>query len=131
MSYRIDTPGDVTVERNGVRLRLSFDPGFGGKCSAAFSKAQFAFSQEVAKTMDKYVPFRSGVLKNSVLTASDFEHGELVYNTPYARAQYYRRESGTDLRDGVRGSYWGQRCIADNKSHFEQFARAAFGGAMK
>ena len=127
----IKLPGDTTISKNGIQFRISFDAGFGAKCNAALSKAQTAFSQEVAKTMDKYVPFRNGPLKNSVITASNFEKGELVYNTPYARAQYYLHESGSDLRDGVRGSYWGQRCIADNKDHFEKFARDALGGGLK
>ena len=63
--------------------------------------------------------------------ASDFKTGLLVYNTPYARKQYYLHEQGTDLHGAKgeterhRGSYWGQRAIADHKDELEKFAHDA------
>ena len=63
-----------------------------------------------------------------------------MYNTPYARKQYYLHAEGSDLRTfmgnkergqeadkykGLRGSYWGQRAIADHKDEMEKFAHDA------
>ena len=74
----------------------------------------------------------SGQLKDSVNgAASDFKDGKLVYNTPYARRQYYLHEQGTDLHGAKgeterhRGSYWGQNAIADHKDELEKFAHDA------
>ena len=97
---------------------------------ARFARLQFAFSQKVAATIDPYVPFDTGTLKHSVNQASDFKAGLLVYNTPYARAQYYLHPIGqsNELRGGAdrfRGSYWGQRAIADHKDELEKFAHDA------
>lgn len=140
-SYRNDqiyfeTPRGKVVSRaytkgaNKGKLywRIEWDPGFGPHFTQAFTTAQAAFAQEVAKQMDKYVPFDTGTLKNSVHLASDYERGILIYNTPYARKQYYLHPMGEGVRDvkgGPRGSYWGQRCDADFHPYFVQFAKRA------
>ena len=109
-------------------FKIQFRPGFQADMDARFARLQFAFSQKVADVVDKYVPFERGQLKGSVNgAASDFKTGLLVYNTPYARRQYYLHEQGTDLHGdtGLRGSYWGQRAIADHKDELETFAHDA------
>ena len=109
-------------------FKIQFRPGFQADMDARFARLQFAFSQKVADVVDKYVPFESGQLKGSVNgAASDFKNGLLVYNTPYARRQYYLHEQGTDLHGDtkLRGSYWGQRAIADHKDELETFAHDA------
>ena len=111
-------------------FKIQFRPGFQADMDARFARLQFAFSQKVAATIDPYVPFDTGTLKQSVNQASDFKAGLLVYNTPYARAQYYLHPIGqsNELRGGAarfRGSYWGQRAIADHKDELEKFAHDA------
>ena len=103
--------------------------------TAALQKAQFALAQEAARLIDSYVPFDTGSLKNSVNQASKYDEGLLVYNTPYARKQYYLHAEGTDLRGetGLRGSYWGQRAIADIGEHLALYGAKAvttFWGGM-
>ena len=73
------------------------------------------------------MPFDTGTLKNSVNQASDFKGGKLVYNTPYARRQYYLHTQGQGLHgeNHLHGSYWGQRAIADHKDELEKFAHDA------
>ena len=73
------------------------------------------------------MPFDTGMLKNSVNQASKFDEGLLVYNTPYARKQYYLHEQGAGLHgdNRLRGSYWGQRAIADHKDELVKFAHNA------
>ena len=92
-------------------FKITFRPGFQADMDARFARLQFAFSQKVVDVVDKYVP--------------------LVYNTPYARRQYYLHERGTDLHGAKgeterhRGSYWGQNAIADHKDELEKFAHDA------
>lgn len=118
-----------------VDLKLRFRPGFQADMDAGFQRAQYTFSQQVAKAVDPYVPFDTGTLKNSVNQASDLKGGKLVYNTPYGRKQYYLHAQGTDLHGdtGLRGSYWGQRAIADVGEHLALFGAKAvttFWGGM-
>lgn len=103
--------------------------------SAGCSQKLHALAQEAAKLIDSYVPFYTGTLKNSVNLASKYDEGLLVYNTPYARRQYYLHEQGTCLHGetGLRGSYWGQRALADIGEHLALYgARAVttFWGGM-
>lgn len=78
------------------------DLGYGDR-----GKVQRFTDTEIAKGMDKYVPFRKGTLKNSV-QSSAFGSGKLEYNTPYAKRQYYQgREVQKDSDE--RGRFWAKR----------------------
>ena len=46
-------------------------------------KAQKFFTSEIIRLSDKYVPFSTGVLKNSVHPEPDYS--AILYTTPYAR----------------------------------------------
>ena len=50
-------------------------------------KVQQFFTNEVIRHSDKYVPFSSGVLKNSAMPSPDFE--SIIYTTPYARYHWF------------------------------------------
>lgn len=130
-----DQPYGLRYKADGVQMQLSWRPDFGAEKTAALQKAQYALAQEAAKLIDSYVPFDTGSLKNSVNQASRYDEGLLVYNTPYARKQYYLHAEGTDLRGetGLRGSYWGQRALADMGEHLALYATRAvtmFWGGM-
>lgn len=108
-----EQPYGLKYQVDGVQMQLSWRPDFGAEKTAALQKAQYAFSQEAARLIDPFVSFDTGTLKNSVNQASKFDEGLLVYNTPYARKQYYLHAQGSDLRGdtGLRGSYWGQNAL--------------------
>ena len=130
-----DQPYGLRYKVDGVQMQLSWRPDFGAEKTAALQKAQYAMAQEAARLIDSYVPLDTGTLKTSVHQASTYDEGLLVYNTPYARKQYYLHAEGTDLRGetGLRGSYWGQRAIADIGEHLALYgARAVttFWGGM-
>ena len=93
-----DQPYGLRYKVDGVQMQLSWRPDFGAEKTAALQKAQYAMAQEAARLIDSYVPLDTGTLKNSVQTASKYDEGLLVYNTPYARKQYYLHAEGSDLR---------------------------------
>lgn len=130
-----EQPAGYRFRAEGVQMSLDWRANFGAEKTAALQKAQFATAQKAAALIDQYVPFDTGILKNSVNQASKFDEGLLVYNTPYARRQYYLHEQGTCLHGetGLRGSYWGQRALADIGEHLALYgARAVttFWGGM-
>lgn len=133
-----ETPRGAIIERaytkgknkGKVYLRIEWNPDFGPKSTRTFHTAQAAFTNECIRLMDRYVPLNTGVLKNSVGLATDYEAGRVVYSTPYARPQYYLHPQGVGVHDGRRGSYWGQRMAADNKAHLHKFAAGAVGKGM-
>ena len=113
-----EPPDGWKYRTDGVQMVLKWRPDFGAEKTAALQKAQYALAQEAAK-----------------LIASKYDEGLLVYNTPYARRQYYLHEQGTCLHGetGLRGSYWGQRALADIGEHLALYgARAVttFWGGM-
>lgn len=135
-----EQPAGYHFRADGVQMSLDWRANFGTEKTAALQKAQFALSQEAARLIDSYVPLDTGTLKNSVNQASKFDEGLLVYNTPYARRQYYLHSEGSDLRTfmgnkergqeadkykGLRGSYWGQRALADMGEHLALYATKA------
>lgn len=122
----LETPKGRLYQKGGVSCRIEWNPGFAPRVNKGLNTAQTKFSMAVEAKLDKYVPFRTGVLKTSSKLASDYENGVLIYATPYAKAQYYRRPMGQGIRPGtLRGPYWGQRGVADNKAYFEEFAKKA------
>lgn len=122
-----EPPDGWRYRTDGMQMELKWRPDFGAEKTAALQKAQYVLAQEAAKLIDSYVPLETGTLKNSVNQASNFKEGLLVYNTPYARRQYYLHEQGAGLHgdNRLRGSYWGQRAIADHKDELEKFAHDA------
>lgn len=117
---RTITRGDHKGE---YKMELKWNEGFGRKYKKDFKTAQENFDAEVLKFCDKYVPMDTGILKNSVQIATDIGSGELVWDTPYAQAAYYK----TGTTNGLRGKKWGHRCKADNMQYFKKYAK----GLMK
>ena len=74
-------------------------------------KVQRFTDTEIAKGMDRYVPFKKGTLKNSV-QSSAFGSGQLEYNTPYAKRQYYK---GSPAEGNMRGRLWAERYNKEEK----------------
>jgi hypothetical protein len=65
------------------------------------SKAQKDFTNQIMIDCNDYVPFRQGILSNSVHVEND---KEIVWNGPYARFLYY----GKVMVD-ERGSTWARK----------------------
>lgn len=122
-----EQPAGYHFRADGVQMSLDWRTNFGAEKTAALQKAQFATAQKAAALIDPYVPFDTGILKNRVNQASKFDEGLLVYDTSYARKQFYLHPEGECLHgeNGLRGSYWGQRAIADHKDELEKFAHDA------
>ena len=70
-------------------------------------RARQYLSRLALEAMDPYVPCDTGRLKGSAKTAN--RSAQVVYSTPYARAQYYLPYRHRDPR---RGRYWDRRMAA-------------------
>lgn len=60
-------------------------------------KAQRFFTSEIARLSDPYVPFRQGMLKNTVRVGVD----KITYVQPYSKKQWYENKG-----NGLRGKEW-------------------------
>lgn len=105
-----------------AKIRLQIDPVDRILLKRSLNKngaGQRFFTHEVRRLSDPYVPFLTGVLKN---TATE-EVNRITYNTPYARRQYYENP-GT----GLRGPYWTERMWADRGKEIVKATAAYCGG---
>lgn len=71
-----------------IRLEMDVSKVF-QRFSPRFIEAQKYVDNAVIKDCDPFVPFRDGILSKSPTLATKLGSGQVVYNTPYARRQYY------------------------------------------
>ena len=105
-----------------AKIRLQIDPVDRILLKRNLNKngvGQRFFTHEVRRLSDPYVPFLTGVLKNTVTE----EVNRITYNTPYARRQYYENP-GT----GLRGPHWTERMWADRGKEIVKATAAYCGG---
>lgn len=116
---------------------------------------QRAIDTEIIRQCEPYVPFDEGVLTQSAWNSTRIGSGLIVYNTPYARYQYYgeifgpnflveiggemvwRSKKGATKHPTGRqmqynrekhpqaGSHWFERAMADHKGDVLDAARKA------
>jgi hypothetical protein len=65
-------------------------------------RAQLYLANEATRRMSKYVPFRTGKLRDTV----DIQPNFVTYLMPYARRQYY-----TNKGRGITGRWWRQKMM--------------------
>ena len=116
--------GQAIIMQPGNSSEVVWSPNFASEKNAQFAKVRGRIAEHVARVTDEYVPMLQGTLKNSVQTASDWEAGQIVYNTIYARYQYYLHDLGHTYQ-GKRGPHWGERSVSDHRSDIDDTARKA------
>jgi hypothetical protein len=99
-----------------VLKKRGLDPG---------GKVQVFVAWEVARRNDKYIPLRSGTLKNTVAVKRDGT--QVIYPAPYAEKQY---EETPDTRsyDPHRGGHWHERMMAAERKDIIKGAAKLAGG---
>ena len=93
----------------------------------AKGRVQKFIDTEVLRCNEPYVPMDTGKLKQSGITGTVIGSGEVSYNSPYGRYQYYgklmvgpapRQLTNTDLQyhsgDSRRGAFWFERMKSDH-----------------
>lgn len=119
---KIETPRRkiITVNtKNGkTKVQLIWNPNFVPNWNKRFENCQVYIDMEVLRKCDKYIPFRSGTLKNSGILGTNIGSGNVEYIAPYSRYQYYgkvmigkppKQVTNKDLQyNGApqRGSFW-------------------------
>ena len=113
--------------------RIRWNKDVGTNLANAMTTARGMLMQRIIRDTDPLVPFDTGMLKNSAQLATDYDTGEIIWSTPYARPQYYLHAKGDSLHGdtGLRGSYWAERSKDANKISWAQFYRKAVKEASK
>ncbi|MDE6005490.1 MAG: minor capsid protein [Oscillospiraceae bacterium] len=72
------------------------------------AKAVTYISNELLKKCDAYIPFDTGMMRDSGISHSVTEQGKLVWKTPYVKKQWLYGKS-----NGLRGKQWALRAWND------------------
>lgn len=80
-------------------------------------KVQKFVDSEVIRKCDPYVPFETGMLRDSVKFGTKIGSGKIRWIAPYAQRQYYKGSAA-----GKRGRRWAERAIAN---HGDEIIRGA------
>jgi len=89
---------------------------------------------EVIRLSEPYVPFLNGGLRESANLATVIGSGKVVYDTPYAKRQYYtNRGKGKEgvsngKLGGKRGQRWVERMMAERGEELGSGAAKIAGG---
>lgn len=103
-------------------------------------RVQKYVDSEVLRLSDPYVPFDTGKLKQSGTLGTVIGSGEVVYNCPYARKNYYenagRGRQGTTKYSKhnykcLRGKLWFERMKADHMDEILDGCAKLSGGKAK
>lgn len=143
----IQTPRGSVVHyktKNGeIRAKIEWNPEFGTQRTEQYSRAQKYVDSSVLRLSSPYVPLLTGALEKSGTLCTDIGSGEVIWNTPYARYQYYKRvmvgkppKQVTNIPlkyrgGGLRGGFWFERMKADHKSEIIAGAAKIAGGTAK
>jgi hypothetical protein len=75
---------------SNITAKITFNPAAtAARLTAANKTAQRWLDSEVLKDCTPYVPRLTGALEQSGIFGTVIGSGEIVYNSPYARYQYY------------------------------------------
>lgn len=89
----MNQPHDISVEAGGVKTTLKWNPSFGSSKTKGFSNAQKFVDSEVLRRMDPLTPWRTGAMVRSATQGTVIGSGHIIYNSVYARRQYYEHKS--------------------------------------
>lgn len=92
----------------------------------ALKKKQAAFAQRVAFDMRKHVPVDEGTLRDSEPINSDYQNGQIIWNTPYA--QYVMNADSvrtTKNKDAVPN--WPEYTKSEKLKSWKEFAAQIMG----
>ncbi len=132
---RIETPRGAVFTTKGSKAKLEWNPNFVDRWSGRYDAAQMFVDSEVLRLSDPYTPFQTGLLKKSGILGTIPGQGEVVWNAPYARYQYYgklmvgrapKELTEVNLQHAgapMRGAFWFERMKRDKLSQILNGAR--------
>ncbi|MEG2934756.1 MAG: minor capsid protein [Gordonibacter sp.] len=88
---------------------------------AALRKRQAAFAQRVGFDMRKHVPEDEGTLRDSMDVASDYENGQIIWDTPYAK-RVYNADNVRTVKNVNAAPQWGEVAKAEKVDSWRTMA---------
>lgn len=102
------------------KVKVEFKPNkarIETKIRAGSQAMTIAVTEAVLEYAEPLVPVAEGTLKDSAFIASRPKSGLAIWDTPYAKKQYYTHETK---------NMWAQKAVDRNKKKLDQVAQNAF-----
>ena len=126
---KIETPRGCIIKNDKNKAELQWNEAFSKNRTQGFNRVQVFIDNEVLRLCDPYVPKDTGMLIKSGILGTVVGSGEVIYQAPYARNQYYTNSgNGNNNKSGLRGSFWFERMKADNKKKLFEDVKEKLGG---
>ena len=105
---------NIKIDLSGIERRFSPEQ---------LKAKQEAFAERVAFEMRDYVPRDEGTLQDSEALASDYETGNIEWNTPYAQHVHDLPQSSIrKTKNPNARSHWPEEAKNERMSAWEEFA---------
>lgn len=102
----IAQPRDGVFNDGNSKVQIRWSPSFSKDKNEAFNKAQDFVDSEVIRLSD--VPVRSHILEKSAPLSTAIGSGNVIWNTPYARRQYYEHKEKGKWFETMKSRYKAQ-----------------------
>ena len=89
MPDKINQPKNVQIKVAKAQVDFAWRQTFGKDMTDRFTSAQKFVDSECIRLMVPYTPMLNGILMKSDVLGTKIGSGEIVYQNPYARYQYY------------------------------------------
>lgn len=101
----VGQPDNAAIRAQLAEVRLAWKQTFGREQTDRFTTVQKFIDSECIRLMVPYTPMRNGILMKNAVMGTTIGSGLVVYNSPYARYQYY----GKLMVSSVSGSAYARR----------------------
>lgn len=110
-----------------MQFKLEFDPN---SCEAKILKtvsvAQKKLDAQILKDSNYYCPMESSMLQKSGILNTVLGSGKVVWNTPYAKAQYYGHPNKSHQKNPNATMKWFEVAKSKNLGNWEELVNAEY-----
>lgn len=104
-----------------MRINVQFDTKTtNAKIQAKVKKCQMVLDAQALKDSNYYCPLDTGMLQKSGITNTVIGKGQLVWNTPYAKEQYYGKPNKSHQRNPNATMKWFEVAKSKNIKNWEK-----------
>ena len=89
MPDKINQPQNIQIKEAKAQVDFAWRQTFGKDMTDRFTSAQKFVDSECIRLMVPYTPMLNGILMKSAVLGTEIGSGEIVYQNPYSRYQYY------------------------------------------
>jgi len=107
----------IDIDLSGIEKKFSPEE---------LKKKQAAFAHRVGFDMNKHCPVDEGTLRDSMPVSSDFENGQLVWDTPYAK-RVMNADTVRTVKNPEARPQWPEYTKSERLGEWRKFAASLLG----